>query len=1153
MVYQTPQTLYLYNTMNFQDEVYIKTTFRILNKQSQQFSVMRSSMNPETDEGHDVPDERFWLYTALSALMKVADCDDLDIKVTLDAFNMSVDSSFDPTGALNTMATMTQTKDPETVDLILCTMTDANFEAAVKFSKHLPIMSQRAIVSAVLRICVPPPDTYEETTFPPFPRNLTTSDLTARKRGKLSSQEYKKAVIGYNKSKSSGMPKGPKYEAAAVWGYRYGAADSPDAVNNYLMSVMNPFGVADVAIPDLDMTSFSFQNTEINHVKTWTADSMAQLMIVFTPASASYPITIYAKAPGDIWGYLGSISSDDPLSANFRSQRLVSGGLAIRAGAVSGTNFNLAGNLNTSRMVSFPPLNLLDYNTLVSYASDSGSVIRQATAEEGIVMLWRPNGPHIPRVPETPGIIPYADTAYAYSADGGNVSVGPGGAGFSPLVLTEITDLPSPYVGKVKVRASLRVQMLTPDMPFTVPPTISSFTIQLLSTVAIPVVWTSNVVVQGSDTQTIIPLASNLGNLTYHFEIPWTDVTNLTSVRLSSNVYYDTASNTSFDWVSSIEVLMPEYYADNHLQPADVAILTGFTEGTPVNVSAAMNYEVVADANLSRYVRSSVEVEDPMAMELAEAYLKRVGDGVFMHYTNPSYSDFISGGSLPYRLTGKALYSAASKPLKTRLAQAWNFVSPYVGEIARSGLMGAVTAAGSLAGPQGEIIASGLNRRIMKSGNRYEAADNPSYSEVIGIQPPPLATKNPVISLLRSGGNMSAGGNLLSGVPRMTTNSPQRIAHFALVPTEASDPAMMGSIVFGPIDLLPQQLKTLEEGMENVRLTPLLTMGSTTISVENTLMSDVNAAFWSIMKELIVSNQSSFGAGTFAFVPGRFYDFTGRSWQLAAVMALAGLSTPSVVYTGTIEQNGSVLYVGSVARVAEKLVLCQKMGKHLIAPMGSEVADVTITTEMSLLFGGPNTSSPVTLVTSVSGAAVASARFEKAGFARTAQLQRFDTRKQSNVEHLPEFEESLDSFDKLIHQLQQEFGLGANAVVSSFVRSSSRYREMADTAGPKALLQAQAGLDRLIRAAETLVVQQTEKMQVKTPSEEKGVFGQGMSKSSIARRKKRAAMGFQPGQSKTGFVPKPMGEGKAAGAAKKRVEKSAFGEGSEATFADFFT
>ena len=706
-------------------------------------------------------------------------------------------------------------------------------------------------------------------------------------------------VFGTNTTrKRASIRTGPKYGCSGgVFGHRYGASESPEATNAYLAAIMNPFNSDQAAIPDLNMSPLSMQTNELNYQFTWQGGTTDQIMLVFNPASTGYPVSLYHRpASTGLWYFLASVDTDDPLPENFRAFRLVSAGIAAKCAALPGGTYSLAGTFNSARVTTQPSYSDITYNSLISYASDSGSVVRQSSADEGVVMLWRPNGPHDVRVPETDAIINYSDTLTFSDFKNGHVATGT--EEFSTIVL------PTIFSGKISITAQGNYSKVGI-------PASSNLVISIGYRYRVSSVTTWTPVVGALDFapnwREDVPTTS-WGSFT--LEVPPTDLVGVTEVYLKLSMI----AGDQLSMNTRLTVNLHSYYQSNYMHPADVMILTGFTTGTPISISAALNYEVVADANLSRYVKSSYEVEDPLAMEMAEAYLKTVGNGLNMHYTIPAYNRYLNS----MNLTGKALYGAAGPSLKAKLRQLWNAVSPSLAEAAKVGMRGVLVGGAGAVNPSLVPVANALSNSFLTAGvpgNR----NLPKYS---------CSGPSEDISkiLMNTGG---AASIIAGGKPQFTSTEIARGAFFPLVSYSDTVTDTIGTIMIS--GYIKPSLPSTDTGEQVALSWVKFSFSSIDFFVaEHLLNESCTERIRSILQWAAESEVCA--KGTYYIFTDRYYDISGPSHTLALLVAISGGASSNCVYTGIPVFTDGIIAISEVTQLPRKAVVANKFGKILVCP-----------------------------------------------------------------------------------------------------------------------------------------------------------------------------------------------------------------------------
>jgi len=463
----------------------------------------------------------------------------------------------------------------------------------------------------------------------------------------------------------------PRFSAAPVYGAKYSASEGPEGVNGYLKSILCPFDVRDAFVPSPPFTPALPRPLEINITQVWKKDG-AILMGIFTPASPNRVLKLFVY-DGVAWGFLADINPDDPLYLNFRQYRTVSAGLQLRSAAQAAGVFTLAGVVNSARVNSIPPFTnpRLTFNNFVAFAVGPRSTVRQVPLEEGLAILWQPSGTNEYRIPETSAVTnlenqvvvlyEQASTGWATGAIGC-----PAGTGVDLFNSNNdaSTLLPDPLWGKIAYDANITLTASA----------TGGVLVELRAYIKLANATTWNV----TSTNTLLKAVSltlTAGEKTY-IPIRTPPIERDGLFERFMIVYTSSVGGTVTVDLPTADCSLTCYdlYKDGFMQPADMFMISSVNVGQPISLSCALNYQVVPDSDISKYVPTQSSQESEILNDMAVAVLNDPYRGPRLHLPYKSYVAQVVNGTYDRICSGGAGYEAAMPSVKAKIMSLWKSI-----------------------------------------------------------------------------------------------------------------------------------------------------------------------------------------------------------------------------------------------------------------------------------------------------------------------------------------------------------------------------------------------------------------------------------------------------------------------------------------------
>lgn len=903
---------------------------------------------------------------------------------------------------------------------------------------------------------------------------------------------------------------------------RYCAAPSdvfaPENVNPYLLQILMPEIVSGVPIPDANPTPMMMKSFVGEQVVSW-ALADAEIMAVWTPASPSWPLTFFVKENSSSpWGSLGRLGYNQPLYENYRKARLAAGCFTIRSGAQAAGVFTLAGMVSGVDVNQLPPFENLNYNTLLSYIPNAGVYETAVPIESGIVSLHQPNGYNEFYTPDSDTNIRVEDywTSTWESENlktdgwvvGSGVALGPGVSGViwdsdvAPPHTGSPTTLPDPFYGYCRFQADFDfASAMAPAAPCAF-----TFYIEITESVADPVTWLV------APVTTIVATCRFFGNaLQNHVHLD-TDIIFrpglITRVRVkalnqSASTITITDADPSKNWITitSYDVLRP-----NVMSPAHVFIATRLNQGQPVSLSFTHTFELIPTSQIARVVQLSTDRMDDIFLEQTLAVLSRVGSGVKLMWKRKDYDRAVATRFFHELGREKTAYEAAGPSLKSRMMDLWKRVNPYISEAAIVGgkhlLKSALGGAGAIhpvLGLAGNAIASEYLSAPPSSKREWSA----SASEMTyDLEAPPthLSATSDFLNIV----NMKSGQ--LTG---------PRSAYFPIIPSSFDLEAKILFVTFS---------KTPASGLEYREAT---TPGGTPFAFSSDFFADQEQIeFLSALTTYAVAC-SIILKTTKVYYTVNFKAVDGPSWQLAALMAVLGISGGNL-YSGAVTfENPLRPTIRPVGQVAAKAVLARRAGKLLVCPASLESSEIgSLTSSVGpVVFAGflssgrpfPSNMSAF-LIESPWDVVVVGLRNFKHRITMATDIQQTIQRQspgynpesakpkvvsQVVIGRLPEANKRIDALCDASLSLIQELGIQNPALATAVERSRMAWKTVCANQGHSEALSLQ------MTAIEAAAVKQNDKIRNYFKNSVQDATTRnlpaGATKSSIAREKKKRA------------------------------------------------
>lgn len=718
---------------------------------------------------------------------------------------------------------------------------------------------------------------------------------------------------------------------------------TPDASNPYLQAIFMPELYGNVAIPDDDPTPNILKTIPSEMIENWVA-SDAVVLGIWTPNSPSKTMRFWVARSGQPWAYLGDLEPSQPLYQQYDRARLVSGTVRARSAAQAAGVFQLSGEISAVYVNRPIPFSQLTYNSLLSWAPNSGMIKKSVPVQRGFRAIYNPAGDREFWTPENDQRYDfkelfestlYTDEPSSGWAPAGVIVLPIGGQAtiwdsVGALTAQGNPALPDPFYGNM---AFLYELYFFADGQ-------TGVWVEVDYYVRDPLTWNSTLVtvtVAGSHT-IHPPEVSDYQNFasTGVVDIPQ----NVVAVRLILNNNTLAPINVTFAHLFRSLMVVTSYdsYRPNVQGPAVYFMANKLTAGQPISIDLVGNYELVPGPSLARNIDCHTDRGDVLMLEGASAVLSQVGRGVALLYDEIDYQGMIKNSTFNQMATGRTIYHAANMSLKSKLLDIWRKVNPHLtaaglsaGKAGLKGLLGALTVsqpelaplaiafehAYLSADPQDHLggvfeILPDLSKEEGKEEecstsltcaedktNTYHAADSPSPS--------------------------SDFVNIVNG--KSAPLSRPRMAYFPVVPDpeNVSGETRAFRIIFSSTPLPGKEDEYDVEAFEPHTLASI--RANAFFATEH----KINFLHWlggyGVQTSILSPRKTCF---IYADMPPEV-TLKGNSWQLAAVVALLGIAG-NAIYSGTIEYAMDPLcpLVGGVGECKAKAEFAKRLGVLLV-------------------------------------------------------------------------------------------------------------------------------------------------------------------------------------------------------------------------------
>jgi hypothetical protein len=476
----------------------------------------------------------------------------------------------------------------------------------------------------------------------------------------------------------------------------------PQADNPYMAALLQPQKFSTV-FPDGSQVPCVMRAYDISSVLQWVSPNYNMLILAFEGSPRNLIVVLLQPVNEVVWYYLTNLTLDQPLSTNYRMARLVSAKVDIKSASQAAGVFALSGLMNSVRAVSMPPLVGLTYNSVVSYATNGGYVVKGATAESGVTTLfpgkmdtefWPPeDGNSLLNVQEvtnfscTHPINPWSNLVMNAVAN----------TPYQIVQLQDFVNFPDPCWGRMRIYGNVNFTLSTAIVANDCYISIGSNT-----RVADQVTWacTSTPVVWFT---TYLPATPANTNIVVNFdfvvssEAPMTGLqivfNNGNNAPIAKNLTLVTSPLPATIGVNFLGLTLFDTLRDQLFGNPSLTILEQVSVGQPVSIAGTFNYQLVPNANLSRNISPRPIPSDTIYRDMASAVMATIGQGgPPMVWEGKQYDRALYSGYFDHFTRQGFAYAAAPPALAATLGALWSRVSPGILRTLKKGGLAAVKA-----------------------------------------------------------------------------------------------------------------------------------------------------------------------------------------------------------------------------------------------------------------------------------------------------------------------------------------------------------------------------------------------------------------------------------------------------------------------------
>jgi hypothetical protein len=521
----------------------------------------------------------------------------------------------------------------------------------------------------------------------------------------------------------------------------YRATSEMSQDNLYLLEIMDPFVGAVAPIPDLNMTSSILKSQNITQVITCPDPVQSgNILFVIPFASPRHAVRMYVwDSTSKKYYFCKEITQDDPLEESYRYTRFISGALTVQSATVSSGNFTISGTVNAIHFQDLPPLDTINFNTLLSYSRDNSSKLGGVPVSEGVVAIAMPDDDYEFVIPElenecskenvivskdvtashyTTTALPQGTPGIVYSASwqGGTNPYFPNGAHghvrLSGVLTFEINAVTPPERCHVQLNFIKKYNYANAD----------TWATSVVSVTEASMNFETYIAVGGSN------------NLTCPFDLRFYDEKDfaqfdIQAVPVVGDISLDLSqSRVYYEWDS--------VYRRHINGPGALIAVSGLQPSQQINLNGIFNYEAVPNSTLARQVSTSRadRMENNMDMEVAEY--------VAANATSLGYGFLYNLQQFNNMRTRGAFRSLCNKETAAYHAASFGSIMGHLWKLAKPVLKTAVPVAARTVGNfiGGEELALPLSQVATNLSNRYLSASQSSAKETWSAASKPLGT-----------------------------------------------------------------------------------------------------------------------------------------------------------------------------------------------------------------------------------------------------------------------------------------------------------------------------------------------------------------------------------------------------------------------------
>lgn len=465
--------------------------------------------------------------------------------------------------------------------------------------------------------------------------------------------------------------------------------------NQYFRLITNPFDAAIVSIPDADATAHVLKTI---HFNANLAIPTSAGMFVYPTSSPRRNIRWYLfDTATQTMNLLQEITPDEDLPSNYVYGRQISSGVKIYSNTLASGNIALSGTMNAIFYVIAPPISGITPQTLTQYAGDELNSLSGVLVVDGVAGVSPPDGTKPFRTLDTTStpdlsqplrVKPNVSIALATPiANGSGLSVWkwstsssglpqPLPWGFMKLMWQQtvrLTGTPPTTLGRLIAQIAVTTYSANPTTGARVATTTTYARDVVIST------WPTVPAGAGGG---ITTTALAYGTISFEVDDYFVNEIGDVEIILQNNALGATILVDTDLQAIGFSMYFYDYYRESLKEPGVIMTYEGVTAGQSFTITGAEHWELVPDNDLTRNIASLYNIDDPIKMEAAMAFL-------FCNMGNPYRFIYPRSKFEALEIAGKFNLSEEEFALRAssifdKFKSLWSYVRPYAARAANA-------------------------------------------------------------------------------------------------------------------------------------------------------------------------------------------------------------------------------------------------------------------------------------------------------------------------------------------------------------------------------------------------------------------------------------------------------------------------------------